>query len=91
MIRIFLIIFTTLILNSCNAQKSGNSKGNDIDSLSKEIPNGIVYFSKDNGLNWINSSNGLPENIRIGLGGIATSNQFIGIATKDMNTACFLH
>lgn len=83
MIRIFLIIFTTLILNSCISQTSGNSKGNETITLLKEVPDGIVYFSYDNGLNWINSSNGLPEIIRIGLGGIATSNKFIGVATKD--------
>lgn len=87
MIKIFLIIFTTLILNSCNSQTSGCSKADDINSLPsdnlKEAQNGIVYFSYDNGMNWINSSNGLPEKIRIGLGGIATSNQFLGVATKD--------
>jgi ligand-binding sensor domain-containing protein len=70
-------------LNFCNSQKSRDSKANDVDSLSNEVPNGIVYFSYDNGLSWINSSNGLPERITIGLGGIDTSNQFIGVATKD--------
>jgi photosystem II stability/assembly factor-like uncharacterized protein len=49
----------------------------------KETQNGIVYFSFDNGWNWVNSSNGLPEKVRIGLGGIATSNQTLGVATKD--------
>lgn len=84
MIRILLIItFTTLILNPCNSQTSRNLKANHINSLSKEIPNGIVYFSYDNGLNWVNSSNGLPEKVRIGLGGIATSSQNLGVATKD--------
>jgi photosystem II stability/assembly factor-like uncharacterized protein len=89
MIKIFLIIFTTLILNSCNSQTSGNSKADDnnINSLQnasqKETQNGIVYFSYDNGVNWVNSSNGLPEKVRIGLGGIATSNQLLGVATKD--------
>ncbi|MBK7788553.1 MAG: hypothetical protein IPJ54_08245 [Saprospiraceae bacterium] len=89
MIRIFLIILTTNILNSCNSQPSGNSKVdaniiNSVQSASqKETQNGIVYFSYDDGANWINSSNGLPEKIKIGLGGIATSNQILGVATKD--------
>jgi len=89
MIKIFLIIFTTLILNSCNSQASGNSEADDnnINSLQntsqKETQNGLVYFSFDNGVNWVNSSNGLPEIVRIGLGGIATSNQILGVATKD--------
>ncbi len=76
MIRIFLLIFMALILNSCNSQTSGNSKSNDKKILLNDGPNGIVYFSYDNGANWINTSNGLPQKIRIGLGGIDTSNQF---------------
>jgi hypothetical protein len=87
MIKIFLIVFTTLILNSCNSQSSGNSRADDINSLQnaskKENKGGIVYFSYDNGVNWVNSSDGLPENVRIGLGGIATSNLILGVATKD--------
>lgn len=74
MIKLYFLIFTTLILNSCNSQTT---------EIQKEVQNGIVYFSYDNGLSWKNSSNGLPEKIRIGLGGIATSNQYIGVATKD--------
>ena len=74
MIKLYLLIFVIFILNSCNSQTSDTLKG---------VQNGIVYFSYDNGINWINSSNGLPEKIRIGLDGIATSNQLIGVATKD--------
>ncbi len=87
MIKVFLIIFTTLILNFCNSKTIGNSKAEDINSLQntsqKETQSGIVYFSFDNGVNWVNSSNGLPEKVRIGLGGIATSNLMLGVATKD--------
>ncbi len=61
-------------MNSCNSQTSDPHK---------EVQNGIVYFSFDNGVNWINSSNGLPEKTSIGLGGIATSNQILGLATKE--------
>ncbi|NJL76709.1 MAG: hypothetical protein HC892_18495 [Saprospiraceae bacterium] len=74
MIKPCLLILTTFILTSCNSQTNGTLK---------EVQNGIVYFSYDNGANWINASNGLPEEIRIGLGGIATSSQLIGIATKE--------
>jgi len=74
MIKLYLLIFTTFILNSCNSQTSGTQK---------DVQNGIIYFSYDNGANWINSSNELPEKIKIGLGGIATSNQILGVATKD--------
>lgn len=74
MIRFYFLIFTTFILNSCNSQTSGTQK---------DVQNGIIYFSYDNGANWINSSDGLPEKIKIGLGGIASSNQILGVATKD--------
>jgi hypothetical protein len=87
MIKALLIMYSAFILNSCNLQTGGNSNAVDTNSFSsdtlKEDQNGIVYFSYDNGMNWINSSNGLPEKIRIGLDGIATSSQFIGVATKD--------
>lgn len=87
MIKILLIVCTTLILNSCNSQTSGKLRADDIHSLQsaaqKEIKGGIVYFSYNNGANWVNSSDGLPEKVRIGLGGIATSNQILGVATKD--------
>jgi photosystem II stability/assembly factor-like uncharacterized protein len=74
-------------LNSCHGQTSGSLKTDAINSLSSDtlnkVQNGIVYFSYNNGMNWNNSSNGLPEKVRIGLGGIATSNQTLGVATKD--------
>ena len=72
--KLCLLIFTTFILNSGYSQTS--------DAI-KDVQNGIVYFSFDNGVNWINSSIGLPEKTRIGLGGIATSNNTLGVATKD--------
>lgn len=87
MIKIFLLIFSTLMLNSCNSKTNENLKAEDINlppkANQKETRNGMVYFSYDNGLNWIDSSNGLPEKIRIGLDGIAASSQLLGIAAKD--------
>jgi len=50
---------------------------------------GIVYFSNDNGLTWINGSKGLPEKITIGLGGIAVSPASIGVATKENGVYLF--
>lgn len=93
MIKFYVLIFTTLTLNTCNSQVNENSEANDINALpsaaQKEVQNGIVYFSYDNGMNWVNASNGLPEKIRIGLGGIATSSQLLGVATKD--NGVYLH
>ena len=37
---------------------------------SKEIDEGIVYFSADNGRTWKNSSKGLPQKISIRLGAL---------------------
>lgn len=88
MIKYCLIIFTAHILNSCSSQTSGNPSADDHNINSSpnisqnETQDGIVYFSYDNGANWVNSSIGLPEKIEIGLGGIATSNQILGVATK---------
>lgn len=44
---------------------------------------GIVYFSFNNGADWVNASNGLPQNVRIGLGGVAVSSKLLGVATKE--------
>lgn len=43
---------------------------------------GIVYISNNEGV-WKNISNGLPNNIHIGLGGITSSNNLLSIATKE--------
>lgn len=50
---------------------------------------GIVYFSQDNGMTWENKSNGLPEEISIGSGGIATSSHSLGILTKEYGVYLF--
>jgi ligand-binding sensor domain-containing protein len=42
---------------------------------------GIVYFSDDNGVSWQNKSQCLPENVF--LTDIATSNQWLGVSTKQ--------
>jgi hypothetical protein len=88
MIKVHLLIFLSFILNSCNSQISSNSAKEQENTVStnlqKDVSNGIIYFSYDNGNNWVNSSNGLSEKIRIGLGGIATSSNFIRVATKEL-------
>ncbi|ULQ52675.1 WD40/YVTN/BNR-like repeat-containing protein [Flavihumibacter fluvii] len=64
-----LLILLLSILNSCNGQDKGAE--------------GIVYFSRDKGMTWKNTSDGLPEKISIGLGGIAASTSMLGLATKE--------
>ena len=85
MIKVYLLLFTTFLLNSCNSQTGGSTKTNGLHSLpdNSQKENGIVYFSFDDGASWVNSSNGLPGKTRIGLDGIATSALSLGVATKD--------
>jgi ligand-binding sensor domain-containing protein len=87
MTKLYLLIFATLILTSCNSQTLTNSTKEQESKVSTELPkegtNGMVYFSYDNGNNWVNSSNGLPEKVRIGLDGITTTSNFLGVATKE--------
>lgn len=51
----------------------------------KQIPaidsNGIVYFSADNGGNWMNKSKGLPDSIS--LTDVAVSGALLGVTTKQ--------
>jgi hypothetical protein len=87
MTKIYFLLFATLILTSCNSQTINNltteQKSTILPQTSNKVSNGIVYFSYNNGNNWVNSSDGLPEQIKIGLGGITTSSNFLGVATKE--------
>jgi ligand-binding sensor domain-containing protein len=87
MVKVCFLVFTTLTLTFCHSQTRSNSTKEQgrtvLTELQKGVPNGIVYFSYDNGSTWVNSSKGLPEKVRIGLGGIATSSDFLGVATKE--------
>lgn len=47
------------------------------------ISDGIIYFSTDQGLSWVNKSAGLPDTTSIGLGGIAVSDDELGLLTKE--------
>lgn len=44
---------------------------------------GIVYFSADNGNTWKNASNGIPQAVRIGLGGLTASGELLALVTKE--------
>lgn len=87
MSKIYILLVLTFLLNSCNSQTNGNfifEKDNSVQKTRQnEELNGIIYFSFDNGNNWVNTSSGLPEKVRIGLDGIAVSNQNIAVATKE--------
>ncbi len=92
-VPILLLIF----LNSCTGQNKNTAEKEstiirtDTIILNKlnEINDGIVYFSKDNGRTWENKSRGLPEKIKIGLGGIAASATLLGLATKEQGIYIF--
>jgi len=79
------VLFTSLVLNLFGFTSTGDRPLKSVASGSfQSAPQtGIVYFSDDNGENWVNASAGLPPKVRIGLGGIATSGKSLGIATKE--------
>ena len=87
MIKLHLLLLFSFLVISCNSQTSNNftvEKDNSVlTTRQKEELSGIIYFSFDDGNNWVNKSLGLPENATIGLGGIAVSDQNIGVATKE--------
>lgn len=80
-----LFVLITLVLHFLNSNTSVSSGVDTLNQniLQNEPKGGIVYISTDNGENWTNSSDGFSEKVSIGLGGIAASNQLLGIATKD--------
>ena len=84
--NITLILLLT-ILNSCGGKDVKSVENDNTDSLNLNKPietsDGIIYFSRDNGMTWENTSDGLPEKISIGLGGIAVSPLSVGIVTKE--------
>lgn len=63
-------------------EKQAVAKSNTFQTK-KDGASGLIYFSTDNGLNWRNVSNGLPANVKIGLGGITSSDKLLAIATKE--------
>lgn len=86
-IKLTLFLF---ILYSCNGQNNKIVKieTDIISPVNKSFnrPNnaedgdGVIYFSDDNGMTWINRSKGLPQKASIGLGGIAVSATMLGVA-----------
>lgn len=83
---ILLIIFGTCQCQNKMADEE-NPKKTDPEFTTQQKPaekeDGIIYFSLDTGRNWINASKGLPQKVSIGLGGISTSSDLLGVATKE--------
>jgi hypothetical protein len=83
-------ILVSLCLNACTGQANDRTKAMSLVEFSPKASKdstktstGIVYFSRDNGRNWENESTGLPTKVSIGLGGIAISENLLGLATKE--------
>lgn len=76
MIGRILVLLFTIAFNSCGQIKSFSVN-------SEPLNPGLVYFSENNGHDWTNASEGLPDSLSIGLGGIAVSENMMGIATKE--------
>lgn len=88
--RLFFLLFFA-ILSSLNSQgQKAIYPGTKVSipfNVARENPDGIsdgiIYLSTDQGLSWENKSTGLPDTISIGLGGIAVSDDGLGLVTKE--------
>ena len=92
--KIILALFV-ISLSSCNGQINRKIEV-DQKAIKSEIAknlieadSGIIYFSFDNGKSWKNASSGLPQNVSIGLGGVAGSGKLLGVAVKEYGVYIF--
>jgi hypothetical protein len=82
MFKSILVLMLGIAFGSCGQFKSFSVK-------TEPISAGLVYFSKNDGLDWENVGAGLPDSLSIGLGGIAVSEDLLGIATKEKGVYLF--
>lgn len=82
MFKIVQLLLLSIAFCSCGQIKGFSVKTEPVNS-------GLVYFSKNDGLNWENVGAGLPDSLSIGLGGIAVSENLLGIATKEYGVYLF--
>jgi len=89
---IILIIFGTCNCQNKMANAENPAETNpEFTALQKpsETEEGVIYFSLDTGASWINASKGLPQKVSIGPGGISTSSDLLGVATKEYGIYLF--
>lgn len=82
MFKSVLVLLLSITFCSCGQIKSFSLKTEPVNS-------GLVYFSKNDGLDWENVGAGLPDSLSIALGGIAVSENMLGIATKEQGVYVF--
>lgn len=86
MTNLFFFLIIAIFWNSSGSKfQAGSTFNSEINSnktTQTGEQRGILYFSFDGGKTWKNKSHGLPDEVEIGLGGIAVSGQMLGIATK---------
>jgi hypothetical protein len=96
LINISIVLNFFILMNSCSKVSSHNNENKVApisvqnmdepirrDSSSTQVQDGIIYISTDLGRNWVNNSHGLPDNVKIGLGGVASSGDKLAVATKE--------
>lgn len=83
------VLFFLAVLFSCGGQpismaekEPERDNSSTAPDPSMEMKEGIIYFSADQGLSWEDKSDGLPPDATLGLGAIAVSDKFLGIATQ---------
>jgi len=79
------LIVILAVLYSCNGQNSSISQEETSSGVyTKSIEAvGIVYFSENNGLTWVDKSEGLPGKATLGTGALVVSGNNLGLATKE--------
>lgn len=80
-------LFVVSLFYSCSSQKDSKFRteknNSERSTFCDKTEAGILFFSSDNGENWVDAGSGLPQTDKIGLDGIAVSNQKLGLATKQ--------
>jgi len=86
----------SFIIGCAGKTKTVDEKAHGKETVSNLLPtgsnekvNGIVFFSFDNGLTWKDKSEGLPDTVSLGLGGMAVSDEMLGIAVKEAGIYLF--
>lgn len=86
----FFLMFLVFALSACVGQTNNKvERKQPLVTLKNDSDTGIVYFSFDNGKNWKNASAGLPQQVRIGLGGMAVHENKLAVATKETGLYLF--
>lgn len=79
-----IIILLLITLSACYGQSKKKPETTPgLINTQQVNDTGIIYFSFDNGKHWQNASKGLPQNLSIGLGGIAVTDTKLALTSQE--------